>query len=212
MKRCNYSSALNELSASEGVFTTAQAARLGIPRNVLSKACESGKLVRVLHGAYRMAGTPSSQFDDLAAAWKLTAASKMSYERMPASAWDGIAVSGSTAASILGIGDFYASPYRILAPKRINSRNPDIRFGVRRINRDDVSYELGIPVTRLERTLLDLVIDEEEPSLVEGALEDARKKGLDEDALARLIAESCEPRKADRIAEELLGKGASDGV
>ncbi len=151
MKRCNYSSALNELSASEGVFTTAQAARLGIPRNVLSKACESGKLVRVLHGAYRMAGTPSSQFDDLAAAWKLTAASKMSYERMPASAWDGIAVSGSTAASILGIGDFYASPYRILAPKRINSRNPDIRFGVRRINRDDVSYELGIPVTRLER-------------------------------------------------------------
>ena len=135
MKRCNYSSALNELSASEGVFTTAQAARLGIPRNVLSKACESGKLVRVLHGAYRMAGTPSSQFDDLAAAWKLTAASKMSYERMPASAWDGIAVSGSTAASILGIGDFYASPYRILAPKRINSRNPDIRFGVRRINR-----------------------------------------------------------------------------
>lgn len=212
MIRNDYSPILNELSASEGVFTTAQAARLGIPRNVLSKACESGKLVRVSHGAYRMAGTPASQLDDLAAAWKLTAPSKMSYERTPPHAWDGVAVAGSTAASILGIGDFYASPYRILAPKRINSRNPDVKFGVRRIARDDVSFEFGVPVTRLERTLLDLVLDGEEPSLVEKALEDARKRGLNEDALARLTTEACEPRKAGQVAEELLGKGRNDGV
>ena len=144
MKRCNYSSALNELSASEGVFTTAQAARLGIPRNVLSKACESGKLVRVcmVHTAWRntlfAVRRPRGRLE-------LTAASKMSYERMPASAWDGIAVSGSTAASILGIGDFYASPYRILAPKRINSRNPDIRFGVRRITATTSPMSLASP-------------------------------------------------------------------
>ena len=109
MNRCDYLSIMNELSASEGVFTTAQAMRLGIPRNVLAKAREAGKLVRIAHGAYRMAGTPASQLDELTAAWKLTDPAKMTHERVPVDAWDGIAVAGNTAASILGIGDFYLS-------------------------------------------------------------------------------------------------------
>ena len=37
MTYSNHIAALNELSASEGVFTTAQAARLGITRNALSQ-------------------------------------------------------------------------------------------------------------------------------------------------------------------------------
>ena len=69
MNRRDYLSIMSELSASEGVFTTAQALRLGIPRNVLAKAREAGKLVRIAHGAYRMAGTPASQLDELTAAW-----------------------------------------------------------------------------------------------------------------------------------------------
>ena len=51
MNRRDYLSIMNELSASEGVFTTAQAMRLGIPRNVLAKARQAGKLVRIAHGA-----------------------------------------------------------------------------------------------------------------------------------------------------------------
>ncbi|MEG0419109.1 MAG: type IV toxin-antitoxin system AbiEi family antitoxin domain-containing protein [Gordonibacter sp.] len=195
---------MNELSASEGVFTTAQALRFGVPRNVVAKACEAGGLVRIAHGAYRMAGTPASQLDDLVAIWKLTDPSKMTHERMPVAAWDGVAVAGSTAASILGIGDFYLSPYRILAPRRFGSRNTETRFGARSIQRDDVSFVHGIPVTRTERTLIDLVLDGEDPSLVQDALSDARVKGLDEERLEHLVSQTKASTKAKKTMERLF--------
>ena len=204
MNRRDYLSIMSELSASEGVFTTAQALRLGIPRNVLAKAREAGKLVRIAHGAYRMAGTPASQLDELTAAWKLTDPAKMTHERVPFDAWDGIAVAGNTAASILGIGDFYLSPYRILAPRRINSRNVETRFGVRDITRNEVSFASGIPVTSIERTLVDLVLDGEDPSLVEDALSDAREKGLD----IRLAADAGASAQAKRKMARIFGEGA----
>lgn len=208
MNKNDYRSLLNELSASEGVFTTAQAERLGVPRNVVAKACEVGKLVRIAHGAYRMAGTPPSQFDDLMALWKLTDPAKMTHERMLVEAWDGVVVAGSTAASIQGIGDFYLSPYRILAPKRINSRNDEARFGVRAVPREEVSFIDGIPVTGIERTLIDLVLDGEDPSLVQDALADARAKGLDEEKLKRLTAETKASARARKALSALFEKGA----
>ena len=109
MKYANNIAAIDELSASEGVFTTAQAQRLGISRNALSHACKVGRLERVAHGAYRLSGAPSSETDELAAIWKLTASTAFSWERQ--AKWDGVAVGGSTAAWLLGIGDFHLSPY-----------------------------------------------------------------------------------------------------
>lgn len=208
MTRNSYTSMMGELSASERVFTTAQAERLGIPRNVIAKACEAGRLVRIVHGAYRMAGVPASQLDDLAALWKLTDPAKMTHERMRTGAWDGIAVAGSTAASILGIGDFHLSPYRILSPRRINSRNAESRFGVRDVSRDDVSFVEGVPVTKIERTLVDLVLDGEDPSLVENALADARTKGFDRGRLERLAAETKASAKERKTMERVFNKEA----
>lgn len=205
MNRNHNISAMEELSASEGVFTAAQAERLGIPRNAIAKACEAGRLVRIAHGAYRMAGVPPSQLDDLVALWKLTDPAKMVHERMQAGSWDGVAVAGSTAASILGIGDFYLSPYRILAPKRINSRNAEARFGVRDVSRDDVSFIEGVPVTGVERTLVDLVLDGEEPSLVEDAFVDARGKGLNMGRLECLAAEAKASARERKTMELLFG-------
>ena len=43
--------------------------------------------------------------------------------------------------------------------------------------------EGGMPVTRFERTILDFALLGENPSLVRGALADARRAGLDEDRL-----------------------------
>ena len=43
--------------------------------------------------------------------------------------------------------------------------------------------EGGMPVTRLERTILDFALLGEDPSLVRGALADARRAGFDEDRL-----------------------------
>ena len=107
----------SELSASERIFTTAQAKRLGVPRNALAKACAAGRLLRVMHGVYRMAGVPSAETDELEAIWKLTAPSLFTHEGVQPSAWDGIAAGSTTAASIHGIGDSYLSPYVLIAPQ-----------------------------------------------------------------------------------------------
>lgn len=118
----------SELSASERIFTTAQVKRLGVPRNALAKVCAAGRLLRVMHGAYRMAGVPSAETDELEAIWKLTAPSLFTHERVQPSAWDGIAAGGTAAASIHGIGDFYLSPYVLIAPKRVRSRFSGVTF------------------------------------------------------------------------------------
>lgn len=206
MIRRDYTSALAELSASESVFTTAQAARFDIPRNVLAKACAAGKLERVAHGAYRSAFNPAQQTDELAAIWKLTAPGKLSHERMQRGDWDGVAIGGTTAAALLDIGDFYLSPYRIFAPKRFNTRNPDAHFGIRHINRDDISFAHGIPVTKTERTLVDLVLDNEDPSLIQNAYSDALQSDLSEAKLAQLVETECKGRHS-KIAREIFGKG-----
>lgn len=176
MSYSTYTSNIRELSETDGVFTTAQAKRFGIPADALSYACRTGRLERVSQGAYRLIGSQPTQLDELSAAWKLTSPEKMSFERIPFASWDGIAIGGTTAASIIGIGDFYLSPYRIFAPRRINSRNTSVRFGVREIAREDVAFIGGLPVTRAERTLLDLCIDKEDPSLIAKALSDCARR------------------------------------
>jgi len=179
MGKTNHTAALNELSASEGVFTTAQAARLGIPRNVLSQAVLSGRAERIAHGAYKLSGTPDGFIDELAAIWKLTDPSAFTYERLSSEAMGGIVVGGATAACLLGIGDFHLSPYRVYSPRRINSRIEAASFATSEIDPSDVTIVEGLPVTRPERTLVDLCLDFEDPSLIEDAFRDAMAKGLD---------------------------------
>ena len=176
MRRRDNVAAINELSASERVFTTAQAERLGVARNTLAKACASGNLVRIAHGAYRMAGIPPTEIDELIAIWKLTNPALFFHERASRELWDGIAVSGRTAATVLGIGDFYLSPYRLTAPYRMRSNASSATFVTRRVERKDVSFSEGLPVTMPERTLVDLILDDEDPSLVNDALIDARER------------------------------------
>ncbi len=198
MNRQRQAPFIDSLSASEGVFTTAQAERLGISRGALAKACSAGRLVRLAHGAYRSAAVTSSPADEIAAAWKLTSPEKMLHERMAYGAWDGIAVGGTTAASLIGIGDFFLTPIRMYAPSRLKPRNPAVRFSVRQLSWAGVGFEHGFAVTRPERTIVDLVLDDEELSLVRDAYDDALEKGLDLEKL-RAIVRRLAPGKARKV-------------
>ena len=206
MKKTDHISTIAELSESEGVFTTAQAARMGIPRDALHDAAAAGRIERIAHGAYRLVGSGSEQTDELVATWKLTAPDRFTHERMQAEARDGVAVGGTTAASLLGIGDFYLSPYRIYAPRRINSRNKAASFAVRKVARDEVSFASGLPVTTPERTIFDLVADDEGLSLVADALRSAcaGSRPFDFNKLEALFDGKYGKNKASRILTPLL--------
>ena len=211
MKKTDHISTIAELSESEGVFTTAQATRTGIPRDALHGAAEAGRVVGIARGAHRLVGSGSEQTDELVAAWKLTASDRFTHERMQAEAWDGVAVGGTTAASLLGIGDFYLSPYRIYAPRRISSRNKAVSFAVREVARGEVSFAGGFPVTTPERTVFDLVADDEDLPLVADALHSAcvGSRPFDFNKLEALIDGKYGKNKADRILTSLL---TDDGI
>ena len=120
------------LSESEGVFTTAQAERMGVPRDALHDAVESGRLERIIRGAYRMIGSGTSYTDGL----KLTApaSSPMSPQK-----W--------------GIGQIVhtAALKRGNAPRPRGSRAPGRRSPTRRDDHEDDRQGHGHRVRRVRR-------------------------------------------------------------
>ena len=206
MINLNHIQTIAQLSESEGIFTTAQAARMGIPRDALHDAVESGRIERIMRGAYRMVGSGSSFTDELVAIWKLTAPEKFTHERLRVSEWDGIVVGGSTASVLLEIGDLHLSPYRIYAPKRINTRNLSASFTKRTVLRSDVMFSHDLPVTRSERTVFDLVVDDEDLSLVADVLRDAwyANRDFDFKRLADLLRSRYEEARAESLYRGLL--------
>lgn len=180
MANKNNSSAIEELAASEGgVFTSAQAQRLGIPLYALSYAAKAGRIERLWRGSYRLAYACDDGLDELRAAYALTAPEKFSHERM--ADFDGVAVSGATAAFIHGIGDMYPSPYEFLVPSRFNSRHTSVSFSVSHVEEDDIIWKARVPVTRVEHTIAHLVRTHTDMSLVARVFVDAiRTYGMTE--------------------------------
>lgn len=206
MGNANHVEAIARLSESESVFTTAQAARMGIPRDALHDAVKAGRIERIMHGAYRMIGSSSSFADELTAIWKLTAPARFTHERLRVAEWDGITVGGSTASALLEIGDLHVSPYRLYAPRRVNTRNTAVRFAKRVVPRSDVMFVQGLPVTRPERTVFDLVVDDEDLSLVADVLRDAWQadRGFGFKKLRELLRSRYEKERAENFYRSLL--------
>ena len=86
----------------------------------------------------------------------------------------------------------------------MHSRFPGVTFAARELLRDDVISKDGLPVTRIERMILDLVLLGVDPSLVSDALADARKAGLDEGRLRYLIDACGSARAAGRVRMTLF--------
>ena len=78
---------------------------------------------------------------------------------------------------------------------------------MRGVGYDEVAWVGGLPVTRIERTLVDLCLDCEDPSLIEDAFDDACRKGVNLGKLRRMISEQSGKRGAKerlRILEDAL--------
>jgi hypothetical protein len=129
------------------------------------------------------------------------------------STWDGIVVGGQTAAPLMGIGDFHLSPFRFYAPKRFNTRNRLTRFGKRIVAREDVVFQQGVPVTKMERTISDLILDNEDMSLEADALQDAlhASQAFDLEKIAVILCERQPKNAAHSRYEELITNAGIDG-
>lgn len=169
-----------------GLFTTAQAAIVGVARKQLSRMAAAGAIERVAHGVYRMAGAPSAQHETIYATWLALGGATVPR------ADTGVAVlvaAGTTAATVHGIGDFLLDELDYIVPARKGTRLPGVRLRIRRLAPDDVIPVDGLPTLTVERAIADLVDLGTDMSLVAGTVRDAVRAG-------KLLS-------ADRLAEHL---------
>ena len=188
MKAADIDATLGEISAGQwGMLTAPQARARGINRSNLAHREADGRLERLAHGVYRQGGSPSLPLDDLRAAWLSTNPELLAYER---TAKPDVIVGSAAAALVHEIGDIDPLPYRLITRDRRQTQRREIAYSQRPLDAQDVTVRDGLPVTTVERTIVDLLRDYGDISLVADALRDATHmdRTLDDARLAHLLA------------------------
>ena len=129
---------------------------------MLAHRLAHGRLVRVEPKVYRLAGVPET--------WR---------QRVLGACWaeDGLAC-GRTAAALYGLDGFASAVVEVVVPRGRRRANPSLRVHE---SRDLVAADRAerdrIPLTRIERTLIDLAAAVP-ATKVEQGLDDALRRGL----------------------------------
>jgi predicted transcriptional regulator of viral defense system len=181
---------LAELSAGQwGLFTAAQAADRGVSRVTLARLVDAEQVVRLAHGVYRDAGVPPDQFEDLRTAWLSIYPQLRAEQRLQPGSLESTPASGTSAATLHGIGVHYVGRFEFTTPVRRQSQRPELRYRIRELDPVDVTIKEGLPVTTLERTIADLVEERYDLSNVAAAVRDAdRQRPLDETRMVELLS------------------------
>jgi len=202
-------------SAQWGLLTSSQAAARGVSRLDLSRLAEAGLLERIAHGVYRDAGAPGDEFEGVRCAWLAIVPKVDASARLQALAGDAV-VSGATAAWLHDVGDLRADRYEFTASVRRQTQRGGVRISVRPMPAADVTVRHGLPVTTMERTIADLIVDRVDLSLVAQVLGDAMRKGsVDLANLAARLAplaarNSCSPGDGQALLDRLLNLAGLD--
>lgn len=187
----------------DGLVTTRQAVRVGVPRLSLARLAESEDLERLTHGVYRVRGADEDEYTGLRAAWLAADPGRTAAERA-ADLGHPVVVSHRSAAAVHGIGNMYADRHELTAPVRKQSRREDVTIRRAEVPRSDITISRGMLVTTIERTLADLARTEPELGDVADALADAHRRGaVDLKALAPML-DSAARRHGARNGGELL--------
>lgn len=173
-----------------GLVTTAQAARLGVAGQVLSRWAGANVLLRIAHGVYKVAGSPHDTYGDLRAAWlglvpKLTATERLAERPIDA------VISHRSAAVLHGLGDLDADVYEFTVASRRQSRREDVRIHLRKdgIPEEEWTLVSGLPVTTVLTTIVDLAVATIDGGHLAGVVRDAIATAVvDIDELSEALA------------------------
>lgn len=150
-----------------GLVRTDLADAVGVRASVLTRRAEAGVLERLDHSIYRVAGAPDTLSQRLLLACWQTGRSAL--------------VSHRAAAMVWGLDGFDRAPLEVLIDRMAPHRRARRGLVVHRMDgiedRDRTVRATSIPVTSVERTLLDLAAVVP-PRRLEHALEDAHRRSL----------------------------------
>ena len=150
-------------AAHGGYFTTGEAAGAGLSYRQLSYHAAGGGLERVMHGVYRLANYPEHRHGDLIAValW----------------AGPGSAVSHESAVAVYELASAMPAVIHLTAPRSFSGRRRGVRVHHADLPAGERRLWDDVPVTTVERTLIDLARGGD-PSLVREAARESLGRGL----------------------------------
>lgn len=177
-----------------GYFTTAQARQAGLSRSLLSYHVGSGRFVRVRPHVYRLAQFPASSHEDLYVAWLEAGAQAV--------------ISHDSALALYDLSDLLPAQVHLTVPRTASRRRPGIRLHTKRLSPQEATRYEGLPVTTIQRTLVDVSAAGLADEQVRLAIRQAVRRGLviKEDLLA--LAAKRRGRIRQLIVEALKEEGA----
>lgn len=156
----------------DGLFTSKEARSLGIQDSVLVRLRQRGRLERMSRGVYRIAHYPAERLAQYREAI-LWAQASNGPER--------IALSHETALLLYGISDVNPSRVNLTVPVSARMRRTHPKWiAIHRadLTTEDIQFHEGMPVTSVERSILDVLASTRRADLVRQAITDALRKGL----------------------------------
>jgi predicted transcriptional regulator of viral defense system len=178
-----------------GYVTAAQAARLGLERDDVARLVRSEDLQRVRRGVFRMRHAQTRHEDEIAA-WLHFERDRLPWERDRDPA---VVVSNDSAAALQTLGTIIPQRPTVTVPAG-SGRSPHVTdIEVRRAPLRDTDWtwmDVGgvqLPVTTPARTIIDLVLDNHEPSYLRRAVAEAIERGA---ATADEIMDAARHRKS----------------
>lgn len=215
-----------------GLVTTAQARQLGATPQALARLTRQGALERMVHGVYRVTGSPASPMDELRASWLAMEPGQFVADRIREE--HPIVVSFRTAASVHGLGNLEADVLEFTSRQRKQSRRSDVRVHRGEVGPEEWTLVDGLPVTTPVRTIGDLAAAHVDGGHLAGVVRDAvthlqvdtsqiakvlrphahrygAPLGNGEELLSQLLRESGVSESMERVVE-LAGGGAARNV
>lgn len=178
---------LADLAAGQwGLFTTAQAKKLGFSSQRIARISDRGTIERLRHGVYRISGAPSVPDEQLRAAWLMIEPAITAGERLD-SEYPAVA-SYRSAAKLHDLGDADADVMEFTTDHRKQSRLSDVRYRTAKVERDRRTLIDGLPVTTVLATIEDLAGDQLDGGHLAGIVRDAVTTGrVDTDAVIAVL-------------------------
>lgn len=170
-----------------GMVTSAQAKAVGVDGVTLLRMVDAGLLERVRRACYLVTAAAQPVHVQERAAWLLLNPAVPAWERPRLDPAGGV-VSHSSAALIHDIGDLLADTIEITVPRRRGTREPDLKLRLATLDENDVTLVEGLPVTTVERTIIDHLADHHDGGHIGQMIHHAvRADQLDVDSLAARV-------------------------
>jgi predicted transcriptional regulator of viral defense system len=167
-----------------GLVTSAQARLSGVSRVQLARLVDDSVLIRLAHGVYVLRAAVGTEHLELRAAWLGLDPERMAADRLR-NRTDGAVVSHASAARLHQLGDLDADRHEFTLAGRKQSRRSDVRLHRGVLQAEDVAIVAGLPVTRPERVVVDLLSDRHDGEHVAGVLAGAvASRSIDLERLA----------------------------